>query len=76
MPGGPDRTPGIRAFWRRCVSPFPPCEICYAVTVALLLVEGAAVTRAQIIGTGSYAPEKIMTNDDLAALYTYLTTAP
>lgn len=26
------------------------------------------MTRAQIIGTGSYAPEKIMTNDDLAKI--------
>jgi 3-oxoacyl-[acyl-carrier-protein] synthase-3 len=26
------------------------------------------VTRAQIIGTGSYAPEKVMTNDDLAKI--------
>ena len=26
------------------------------------------MTRAQIIGTGSYAPEKIMTNHDLAKI--------
>lgn len=31
-------------------------------------VRGAIVKRAQIIGTGSYAPEKVMTNDDLSKL--------
>lgn len=31
-----------------------------------LLDKGFRVTRAQIIGTGSYTPEKVMTNHDLA----------
>jgi len=34
----------------------------------MLVAEVRPVTRAQIIGTGGYAPEKVMTNDDLAKI--------